>query len=165
MKETCKNKAILTRSCKISARIIQSLARSCKTSCKNLQEFHFSSTRVVFIQISHGKLPKFFEICNSCMVYLLKLGTQFSTFLKYFFGKQNNHLIALSVNFLRVPLLSLFSYFLVFLSGLCRAYYKSLLALFWITTIRLSVESALWIQKPLEWKRYSSNYSVQRRIS
>ena len=34
-KETCKNKAILTRSCKISARIMLSLARSCKASCKN----------------------------------------------------------------------------------------------------------------------------------
>ena len=41
MKETCENKAIPTRSCKISTRILHYLARSCKTSCKNLATISF----------------------------------------------------------------------------------------------------------------------------
>ena len=41
LKEICKNKAILTRICKSSVRIMHSPARSCKSSWKNLARISF----------------------------------------------------------------------------------------------------------------------------
>ena len=69
------------------------------------------------------------------MVYLLNLGTRFSTFLKKLLRQENSHVVALLMSFLRVLLFTLISYFLLLILGFWKAYQNCLVAIIKITTV------------------------------
>ena len=58
------------------------------------------------------------------------------------FGKWNNHVVALIMSFLRVPLFTLISYYLLLYLVFCKAYQNCLVALIKITTVdRITLKS------------------------
>ena len=82
-------------------------------------------------------------IRNACIVYSLNFGARFSTSLKYFFGKWNNHVVSLLMSFLRVPLSTLSFYYLVIHLGFWKAYQNCLVALIKITHVHVFLNRCL----------------------
>ena len=95
LKETCKIKAILTRSCKIYARIMHSLERSCKTFCKNLAKILQESCKN-FIFSRLGKFTVEYDWNNKISQNVQNFGFFLEKWM--FFLKKKPEIFSKSVN-------------------------------------------------------------------